>query len=463
MTDLGELLKHLHSRFTSCSSCVSPIGARFALVQLLFEVEAVLSIIRAATEELRENLYEYDIDQLKDVNIWDWNYSVCCIGHYDAESDINAVISKTIDFFPSNVMRSDILGGKDEKYMSDLNASVADGESKIKADFREIVVKGSSMGSDSIDMLVNALRISVGKLKIAIGLFIKVDSETERPDSAYERFYESLELKMDIKSEIGKKLKLWMSECPEPTKDDFKFKLLEDIKLFNEKKCLTSVSNLRSKEEDDAREYLQSLGTNEPIDNMHVKAYALLSRFINKRSFSFTINHSKIGKYIFSHRQRIDPEKRLQIRIFEESVRMLTEKYESLYPSKPGELSIPDKIKKDLSPINKDIRKDWRDWKFNLFWDRLYEDTDMRVALEVVSPITFDGRYNMKLVIGILSWMASVQKDRIIETTKTKLDNELYGTGTHKTYFSLTQNSIDDYKATIKRILADIDKIKDKK
>lgn len=310
--------------------------------------------------------------------------------------------------------------------------------------------------------LEKSVQQAVGVLFDEVDKFVDADAGEKSPE-VYERFYDDVQYSIMDKRNVGINISTWKSELCGLSVGDIKLKLLDEIKKFCDGKILVIKSPVRPEQREAARKYLKSLGASDDEANSYTDSYAKLSRFtLRKRDFLFTFDHTGIGKYLASHKKEVDAQKRTKIKVFEATVNELIKAYQQLVPIEE-EKSLIDKIKEDLMPINKYIRKDWQDWKFNLFWDRLYEDSDMRVALEVVSPNTFEGRYNMKLVIGILSWMASVQKDRIIETTKTKLDEDLYGTETHKTYFSLTKNSIDDYKATIKRILAEIDKIKDKK
>lgn len=433
MTDFVDRIKQLNEQYNACSCCRSFHGIKFALCQLLFEFESVINTVRTATRMAPDCVFDCDTDELKKLrDTLKWNNLIGYDSWKTEKQDMDGVINDIADLFKES-----------------------DNKGKFFNEFRTVAASCASTSSDFVYMLEKSVQKAVGVLFDEVDRFVDADAGEKSPE-VYERFYDDVQYSIMDKKSVGINISTWKSELCVLSVGDIKLKLLEEIKKFCDCKYLVIKSQVRPDQRETAREYLKSLGASDDEANSYTDSYAKLSRFtLRKRDFLFTFDHAGIGKYLASHKKVVDAQKRTEIKAFEALINELIKAYQQLVPIEE-EKSLIDKIKEDLKPVHDHLSRKWDIAKFERFWDRLYENSSIQEELQKVSPEGFDGGYNMKLVIAILTWMTDFQNDPVIKSSKAKLDKMLFGKSTHKTYFNLSSNPLGAHEQMVKNLIAEI-------
>lgn len=436
MIDFINRIKQLNEQYNACSCCRSFLGIKFALCQLMFEFDSVITSLRTATKDAPYYIFEYDTDDLKKLrDTLKWNNLIGYNSWKTEKQDMDGVINGIADLFKES-----------------------DNEGKFFNEFRTVAASCASTSSDFVYMLEKCVQKAVGLLFDEVDRFVDADAGEKCPE-AYEKFYDDVQYSMMDQRDVGINISTWKSEVCDLTVGDIRLKLLEEIMKFCDYKCLVIKSPVRPEQREAAREYLKSLGASDDEANRYTDSYAKLSRFtLRNRDFLFTFDHAGIGKYLASHKKEVDSQKRTYIKVFEALVNELIKAYQQLVPVEE-EKSLLEKIKEDLKPVHEHLSEQWNVTKFERFWDKLNEDPFVQKKLQKISPAGNQFGYNLKFVIAIITWMHSTQKNPIIKSSKTTLNKILYGKETHISYFNLSKNTLEGCEQTVKKIIAEINEL----
>ena len=82
---------------------------------------------------------------------------------------------------------------------------------------------------------------------------------------------------------------------------------------------------------------------------------------------------------------------------------------------------LKNKIMPDIKALDNHVKDEYKE-KYHLFWNRIFEDTDILRVMKETNPTTFKGGYNQKLVCNIIGMMSN--KGVYIKSKK-KIDDEI--------------------------------------
>lgn len=310
MTDYNKLIKQLNDEYKACANSVSAIGHRFAMVQLLFEFEAVINELNSLAQTVEESIVLYDIDSLgKWIKDEEWpmlDYMTTLKDDRNRDTIFvhTADFIKAQDVTDSFNLRNDKSGREklqQEQCAEDGEVNRLIGLFKDNGNrFDDILYRNEKRIEDSVRHAIKELFVAINKVLTA--------ADTGKSEDEYERYYKEKKTNPILWSLYVKNLNRWKSDLNDRISiDDIKYKLQTEIIKLNNLGCLLDDSNhIRPELVKNCKKKLQALCKDAVISDEMARGLAVLMERAELKDNCITINEKKIGKYIYEYRTKLN-------------------------------------------------------------------------------------------------------------------------------------------------------------
>lgn len=148
-------------------------------------------------------------------------------------------------------------------------------------------------------------------------------------------------------------------------------------------------------------------------------------------------NKERTGQYIFKHRKSLSFEDISSFYVYLYATPIINNEIENLGDPHPSVEVLKEQIMSDIIGLVDYVKDEYKDTYPNM-WNQIFEDKDVIQQMKEISPTTFKGGYNQKLVCNIVGMMCD---KGLFTKTKNKIDTVIY---TEKTIYKyLTELAVE--------------------
>lgn len=148
-------------------------------------------------------------------------------------------------------------------------------------------------------------------------------------------------------------------------------------------------------------------------------------------------NKERTGQYIFKHRKSLSFEDISSFYVYLYATPIINNEIENLGDPHLSVEVLKEQIMSDIIGLVDYVKDEYKDTYPNM-WNQIFEDKDVIQQMKEISPTTFKGGYNQKLVCNIVGMMCD---KGIFTKTKNKIDTVIY---TDKTIYKyLTELAVE--------------------
>lgn len=323
MTDYNKLIEQLNKEYKACANSVSAIGHRFALVQLLFDIDAVITKLEQLHQKLRNEVVEETHGYLKkwlDNSKWGIIDTDILLEDERVEHDVYQQLNEYLQIGINDVK------GKDWGERYPIKAFSKD---QIGGYLYNTIPSVNAFSCNRVwreDYVNSAIKHALIKLFNVIKDVITADGAT-KTSVQYTNYYCKLKTEMFAESIARNEIKNWKDRTINDLGiEELNFKIYKTIEKLNETECLKDKDEIVTdrKRQSCKKELEELCGVSEVPDNV-ATCYCLIKTLATVDNNKIVVDAAKAGKYIYENRNWLTNEQRTAFKSFDWKMQELCE------------------------------------------------------------------------------------------------------------------------------------------